>query len=69
MRCACGAAIPRERWEAGYHYCVRPECFRRYGKRQVIVGAHVNKSIPAIIAVVSKDGPIERDDLRREGFA
>ena len=62
-KCPCGEAVPDARWRKGYHYCFKKECFRKYGKKQVIVAEHVNKSIPAIYKVVTKDTKITREDF------
>ncbi len=51
----CGHEITKERYDAGYLYCVRRECFRQFGRKQVIHAVHVNKSIPAIVRVDTKE--------------
>jgi hypothetical protein len=59
-RCPCGNSIEEERWLAGYHYCKKPSCFRRWGKHQTIHAVAVNKSMDAILSVESSTPEDER---------
>jgi hypothetical protein len=53
-RCPCGDVVPEDRWSAGYHYCKKPACWRRWGKRQTVRALAVNKSMDAIVDVDSR---------------
>jgi len=48
-------------WTAGYHYCKKRDCFRRWGKHQTIHAVAVNKSMDAIVSVESST--LAQEDL------
>lgn len=62
-RCPCGNVVEEDRWTAGYHYCKKRDCFRRWGKHQTIHAVAVNKSMDAIVSVESST--LAQEDLAR----
>ena len=53
----CGAAVPRERVEAGYDYCTRRECVAVCLRRPDIVAVGVNKAADQYVRRAHLDLP------------
>jgi hypothetical protein len=52
MNCAnCGIAIPEERYNLGYHYCMSHDCIRECMSYPKVAVIGVHKSNPQVVSI------------------